>query len=1146
MDDRIDLFLLRPRSLASLQGLGELRAAAPAGWSTVLRWAGRNLVARGLSPQQAAALSAPLQGAGFQLERRPAAAPSNAALAAQISRPVGALLAALAAAGAWLWLHADGNPLAHAGGFLLYNFVVRDRALVMRIGSLLAVPAALGCGALAWIVWLVLLERLRLTQPLLDEAAVFARLAPGAAAAPAEPAAQGVRPPDPEQARPASPRRLRWLLVRVGIVALGAALATVTFWQARTVPFEKLPAARVLPPAPRTLGEALAQVAQDGVLPPDARLLRATALLGQLAGEPAEAVAAEGGLALTVGKQRVVLGPEAGFAEALAALRSLAPQGRARLITLAEAPLSDTRALAELRSVQRRWSAGERDGLLGRAAGALASLSLACAEHSGPCDEVDAAALAALAAAEASTGVRLWREEILVAHAFGSALAMADGVRHLQASDPLGAFALRDGKRVQGAARRTPEDALLLVESGLFRGAPDAYFPLWEHALRAAPHSVALQSLLVRTVGHLPRGAWEPALDAQRAALEYELASELAEPAGPLPALASLRHALARADDWMHRSQGSAARLDALVARAGHTGAGPFYSPALVEAHFRAAWEGALHAFPGGNEALLDLLGSGPSRRSQQLRTWLGALSQPTWFREPAPALAALAGARSLPRKALRELLSGVKSFEAFGAREQAARLALAQLDSRAQHAELAAQLLWESLGDPEAARAACRSLLRFEPLAAGPGELICRYLGGREPLLAMAQDPQVPASERAHGWTLARERRFATPAEADDALAGLLPQDGPQGMIADRYARDLELQRRYQEALAPLRAFRARFPQPTIEAENLRMLEARLLVKAGDYRAAMEVTAPIVDGHRGAQLYATLARAGLGERVDLVKFLRGRERDDLFQIRKHQLVILWRLGEHAAAAELVGRPEFTLDEASWPQLYAEAFATAFDQRPDAAASAAFAALVSAGVLPRRLGWVADALAAEGRGALAHRLLASTLDAQRPDETQLLRAARLLGAAAGDEAALSWLASHRGAARPEALLLAAFEAGFPRAACTLPAPTDDAGRLRRATACPQDPPSEAEQARLPLLAVLAGAPPGPLLALARPPAEVARTAWALGARADAEGKTLEAGRYYRAAARADPTTAEARWASRRLRQWSDEAGKGTR
>lgn len=195
-------------------------------------------------------------------------------------------------------------------------------------------------------------------------------------------------------------------------------------------------------------------------------------------------------------------------------------------------------------------------------------------------------------------------------------------------------------------------------------------------------------------------------------------------------------------------------------------------------------------------------------------------------------------------------------------------------------------------------------------------------------------------------------------------------------------------------------------------------------------------------------------------------------------------------------------------------------------------------------MLPRRLGWIADALAAEGRGALAHNLLASTLDAQRPDETQLLRAARLLAEAAGEEVALSWLASHRGAARPEALLLAAFEAGFPRAACSLPAPTDETDLLRRAAACPQDAPTEGEQARLPLLGVLTGGPPGPLLSLVQPPAAVARAAWALGARADTEGKMLEALRYYRAAARADPTPAEARWASRRLRQWADAEGMG--
>ncbi|MFX8616594.1 hypothetical protein ABTM15_20120, partial [Acinetobacter baumannii] len=80
----------------------------------------------------------------------------------------------------------------------------------------------------------------------------------------------------------------------------------------------------------------------------------------------------------------------------------------------------------------------------------------------------------------------------------------------------------------------------------------------------------------------------------------------------------------------------------------------------------------------------------------------------------------------------------------------------------------------------------------------------------------------------------------------------------------------------RYRDALAPLQAFRARFPAHSIAGNNLRMLEARLFDKLGEYRAALELTAPIAEVHPGARLYQRLAQAGLGERAGLVEFLRG------------------------------------------------------------------------------------------------------------------------------------------------------------------------------------------------------------------------------------------------------------------------------
>lgn len=252
--------------------------------------------------------------------------------------------------------------------------------------------------------------------------------------------------------------------------------------------------------------------------------------------------------------------------------------------------------------------------------------------------------------------------------------------------------------------------------------------------------------------------------------------------------------------------------------------------------------------------------------------------------------------------------------------------------------------------------------------------------------------------------------------------------------------------------------------------------------------------------------------------------------------------------------------PPFRIEVDDWRIYIGPAFAKAFAGAPDADALAAFASLERAGVARRNLRELAAAVAGEARNRLALAMFSRLLEGGTPDPVLLARTAAVIGGIDGGGAAAAWL---RGHAVPEDLYSLArvlYEQredallwdGLPE---PLPASIGDEVWLLRAAASTRTAGERTGRAEaLQHYFMAASGTETYLLGRylsrlsdedsIRSSTRRTRTAWALGVRADAEGRRTDANDWYQVAvAGGKPTEPEYAFARAALRVWAKETVK---
>src|SRR2546421_3169383 len=380
-----DVLVSRPEHLEQVDVLAErLGRRAPFGWKQILRWAGCQVLARGLDEARAARVARLAQECGLTPRVRPSR--DHGRFARWISRhsgPLGRAICLAFSCGefAYLYLYDHYNPVGHAIGFVWLWFVTRNWTVFAVVKVVAAVLASIGVGAFAMMLFFLVLTRSGLTDPLLPSETLVP-LTPATAPMEALPTAIPAR----------QRRRPLYILGAACVIALtaGALRMHERFPRqfARSRPSPSL--TRALTPLPVALGPARATVEAATRPPPDRRFLLAIADLHHMV----TGIDRRDAEAVFVGGEWVVrhLDVEVGrlpefpsFADALRMLRTWAARlegpGAATSSPAAPAerePPFEQDAFAMLRAAQRSWSSLSKDAQAVRdASEALAALSFA-------------------------------------------------------------------------------------------------------------------------------------------------------------------------------------------------------------------------------------------------------------------------------------------------------------------------------------------------------------------------------------------------------------------------------------------------------------------------------------------------------------------------------------------------------------------------------------------------------------------------------------------------------------------------------------------------------------------------------------------------------------------------------------------------
>jgi hypothetical protein len=995
-----DVLVSRPEHLEQVDVLAErLGRRATFGWKQILRWAGCQVLARGLDEARAARVARIARECG--LTPRVRSSREQGRFAGWISRHSGRLGRAICLAFscgefAYLYLYDHYNPVGHAIGFVWLWFVTRNRTVFAVVKVVAAVVASIGVGAFAMMLFFLVLARSGLTDPLLPSETSIP-LTPATAPMEALPTAT------PAKQR----RRPLYILGAACVIALavGALRMHERFPRqvARSRPSPAL--MHALTPLPVALAPARAAVEAATRPAPDRRILLAVADLHHIiiGIDRRDAEAAYVGGEWVVRHLDVEVGrlPEfPSFAEALRMLRTWAarlegPTSAASSTAVPERePPIEQDAFALLRAAQRSWSPFAKDAQAIRDASvALAALSFALRDEMEVGDVLPGRALATLALAE-KRGEALPRSKALLAYAMGyqrearelaSALPAADGTRNfLEKQDGL----LARSAQLTGSSTWTRYLWLRrLIDLGDVRG---------ERELRRAhladmEGSVAIQSHSLSDVTDMRAQGIFDALPRVRESLIAEIHRERRDPASRESAAGrtSLRALGLLRSVWdASRSEPQLAQFDRAAARAAATGAGPFYEPSLVQAYFRASlFTGFLHIerwWQSSRDAeQLDrfgkMLSSTGSVESVDVARWHKELQfhRTALDDDPRPA-EALASIVSLGHAPLLLLQDDVPDAVAGGKPDKlrAIRLLAARFDTRPEHRRSAA---WHaqhySLDMPEAERI-CRALL---PVAT---DIECAHLlGDRDQLLAIVRDPKQPSYYRAR--VLESSVAYLGPELVEAGFRALLRED-PSVHVLDPYVKFLEARKEYARAREVLLGWLGDAPGRDSWSTGFRLDAARMLYHQREYEKAWAEVEPLLGTGPGAQMRAAYVLAALGRKEESERI--ARQRFDAFKDwSSMQLLaeIFWRTGNNAEVTRLMLHPPFRIEDADWGKAFGEPFAKAFADRPDAAALEGFAAARAGGLAPRLLRKLIGHL--DDRPALAFQLEGSLAPEDAPD-----------------------------------------------------------------------------------------------------------------------------------------------------------------
>jgi tetratricopeptide (TPR) repeat protein len=1159
----VDVIVLRPKDPEQLPLLaGRLGIPLPREWLRTLRWAGRAILAAGADERLAEHVAGAARQAGLSVLIR---ATHPAGVLERFLTGHARALARIAFAAAMLvtvgrlFFVDSYNLVIHFTGLLWLYFVTRDPAIFRLAGLIAGIGTSLVTGYVAMVSVWVALVHVRLAPPLVSAA-------PG-------PARPSVLPLPPT-------RSINWRrLLPVVVGALVVATATLGARRLFKPPRQQGPPAALvaspearraqapLPNDPWTAREELEDRMRSR---PDRRFLLAFADLQRLVkGTPTVCAASWAGGTWRIacdGKAVAQLPALPGFADALHALRARARElggGSGNTARLAFSGMTDDEALAKLRDVRRRWST--REAALHDAAAALVVLSFHALDSMQVADVLPARALAMLALDEESHGGAEPSQEALLASAMGYRESARSIASPLPGQDPVRAYVLQEDAVLESAARAGTPWVKLLWLRRLTDLARTGDAEAWRaNELGAQPVSIASLHDALRHTRDVQAQSIQGTLPLVKAALERELSFEREATVwgrvrAKLPRRGQDRPLLEAFEDELNELD-DGAPIDGQVVAAFFRGA--FYSGVsaaivqLVDAH------GA----PEEARSFFASLGVLAGRPAQHLGVWVNAqLPFPTAheYVQGKPGAETLASSLDLAPAMLDKALHHANDDADASAR--AARILIARLDTRPEHRRVLALDALYRLQDVRTARAACSAVLA-EQGEDESGALLCaRSLRDRNRLLAIANSSAANLSFRAAALTYLSDVQLATPQEVDAEFEKLVPLDDGWAMAVRPYAELLEGRREYARARQVVERW---LPTPrgaSIVEQTMRATRARLLLLEGDPAEAWRELEPLADSqHYGVMMRASYVLSALGRQDEAEALARKRlarmPRD--WNSLTVLIELLWRHGKVDEAARTLMHPPFRLEPDDWREQIGPAFTRAFAERPEADVLAAFAGLQRAGVVRRNLRELTVAVAVHAqpgqpRKTLALAMFRRLLESGPADPVALVRTATLMRDVEGEAPAARWLRAHLQAEDVYSVARVLYEqqqhallwSALPE---ELAAVADGVWLLRAADAMR----SAAERvSRGEALARHFAAPQGsePYL-LGRYVAALSdeasirgvtgrtRAAWALGARAESEGRRDDAVAWFQvASAGGDLKEVERRFADEALKAWSAES-----
>ena len=695
-----------------------------------------------------------------------------------------------------------------------------------------------------------------------------------------------------------------------------------------------------------------------------------------------------------------------------------------------------------LRAIDARWSHGALTApLLLAGARGLVYLAVQTVDHVELSDPLVARGLAAVALARTVGGQSAAREEALLADLMDQVADASRAVDSLPATDAVRAYVLRAEPQSRAIAER-PGASALARYLYLVRLARETHLDAW--STWAASHAgerglrtpIALASLRVNdfathesVVPLLPyivlADAWAASgQDTAAAAAATLLWGQSIHPPADFAEQLARRFG-AKPGDVLRRFETAAAALDSSYA-------GPLLDGGVLASHYRAdmytvvqtlAWHSldGLSSIPAAQGVVAGLDGV-EAVPAVELRGWLADLTEVKEGRvNQGRLLHDLVRFKHIGESARYRVFQVLHSQSDYEnpVLPDAVRLMAGLMDSRASDRADLAQLARNSLLDPVLAERLYASVMKATGNAYP--DLRVWYAGYTADSAALQGIVADTTMDPDAGATAIE--RFAADSTIADSTARvmfttLVSRAPDRWDVADRFARYLEAQHAYQEALQVAQAWLARNPHPAddFDAIAARTAAGRLLYRLRRYDDALAIVEPAVaSGQGNAMAWAAriLERLGrLGDALPLAEAAVDRY-PDAPSARATQLEVLWHAGRTAEAARALLAAQPYLAQGDWRESIADAFADAFATLPADRAEAAFSALVAAGLPTPLLSQFVEGVDMTHR--ISDEVLFRTHEQLHPGRERasyalLLRSYRYLKRWKGDAAATQWIA----------------------------------------------------------------------------------------------------------------------------------------